>query len=115
MTTCHQTPLCCGPFVVGERPDPLRYVFLDSAGAPIDLTGYVASFCWAEAWGEVGTGPAEVTDPTGGEVTYTWQPAALASPGRFTGQVWVDDSGGRRYASVPVRYNIAAGICEPAA
>ena len=111
MTRCAPDRLCCGPFVAGEIPDPLVYRFLNADGSPKDLTGYTASFCWAERWGAAGGGDASITDAPDGEVTYTWAAGDLATPGRMTGQLWVEQAGGARYASVPIAYDVHAGVC----
>jgi hypothetical protein len=114
---CRPARLCCGPFTAGEVPAPLTYRFLDADGAPLPLDGFQAVFCWAERFDPAAAGqqPAQVTDPDQGEVTYTWSGAELASPGRYTGQLWAWDAS-NRYASVPISFDSYAAVCAaPAA
>jgi hypothetical protein len=106
--SCPPQRLCTGPFVAGEVPDPIVYQFQDAAGAPIDLTGFAAlTWCWAERWGGAQARPAEAVDPAQGTVRYVWGADDLDSPGQFTGHFWATQEGGRRYASVPIRFDVA--------
>jgi hypothetical protein len=113
MTTCAVAPLCCGPFLAGEVPDPIAYRFLQADGSAIDVSGYTVSFCWAERWGGAAARVGQVTDGPAGEVTYTWQPGDLASPGQYTALFWATDpDSAPRYASVPIRFDVAFPACQ---
>jgi hypothetical protein len=112
-TRCPAATVCCGPFTVSEVPDPLLYQFQDAAGAPLDLTGFgTVSWCWAERWGGAQARTAEVTDPAQGLTRYVWAEGDLDSPGQFTGHFWVTQAGGRRYASVPIRFDVRWPACR---
>jgi hypothetical protein len=102
---CRRQTVCLGPFVAGEIPDPLVYEFLDADGNPMDLTGYTASFAYAELWGTPAAVRSAVAD--GSTVTYTWQASDLAVPGRYHGELWTGEADGiPAYASVQLRWNV---------
>jgi hypothetical protein len=93
-----------GTYIVGEKPPPLVYQFLDSSGNPIDIsTGYVADFSVKEADGNAFTGTATITGGTSGQVTYTWTGAEMPTAGRYTAYFWVGN-GTTRLASIPIRF-----------
>lgn len=103
-----------GPYVVGEIPIPLEYQFLDSAGNPINLTGFTAKF----QRGERGmTSPflnavtvnAVVTDAINGKVTYTWVAGDFASPGPYAGMFFVGN-GTNRYASWQINWTTCQSV-----
>lgn len=92
-----------GPYVTGEIPIPLEYQYLDSSGAPLNLTGYTVKF----QRGERGiTAPfinsvtvdAQLTDAVNGKVTYVWTVADFATPGPYVGMFFAGN-GTNRYAS----------------
>jgi BppU N-terminal domain len=111
MTRCAADELCVGPFVAGEVPDPLVYQYQKADGSPLPLDGYSASFCWAERWGPGGQAGASVTDAPQGEVTYTWTGPEVEQPGQYSAQLWVEKAGSPRYASLRIRYQVAAAVC----
>jgi hypothetical protein len=98
-----------GPYVVGEKPPELRYSFLGSDGAPLDLTGYSAKFLIREKYGTAVTLNATVTVPTSGTVAYTWTGAEFPSPGEYSAEFWTGD-GTHRYASVLITFNVRGPI-----
>jgi len=100
-----------GPYVVGEKPSPLEYQFLDSAGAPMNLTGYTAKFVTRPVDDEsaVATYNATVTDPTLGKVTYPWAGTELTTPGMHWAEMWVGNTT-NRYASLRMRYSVRASV-----
>ena len=59
-----------------DRPEPVVYAFLDSAGVAINLTGYTATTRWTGPDGELHTGSATVVTPLSGLVTWTY-PSAI--------------------------------------
>jgi hypothetical protein len=94
------------PYVVGEIPPPLTYQFLDSSGAPIDLSSaYTAEFTWRERDGLPGGGSASVSNPVNGEVTYTWTGLEFATAGRYTAYFWVGNLT-NRLASVEINFTV---------
>jgi hypothetical protein len=104
-----------GPYVVGEIPPPLEYVFLDSSGVPINLTGYTARFQRAEIQGgfvDPITVNATVTDAVNGQVTYTWIAADFPHAGRFGGMFFVGN-GVNRYASWLITWTTCASVDTP--
>jgi BppU N-terminal domain len=109
---CRQAPLCCGPFVAGEIPDPLVYQFQNADGSPIDLQGYQVQFCFAEQWGgQVREANAQTLDAAQGTVTYDWAATDLALPGRYLAMFWAKKAAQRYYASVPIRFDVAFALC----
>lgn len=116
MTTalgCGVQVLCCGPFIAGEIPDPLAYTYLQADGQPIDLQGYQVKFCFAERWmGQMKQGNAQTLDPAGGTVSYGWAATDLALPGRYLGMFWASKANQRSYASLPIRFDVAAALCS---
>jgi hypothetical protein len=61
-----------GPYTSGERPEPLEYSFLDADGAPVNLTGFTATFRLSINGQPGSSNAASVTTPLEGTVTYTW-------------------------------------------
>jgi hypothetical protein len=86
-----------GRFTAGERPAPLRYTFEDATGAPLDLTGYTATFTRAVR-GDFTTAAATIPDPEQGAVEYEWAADDLAAPGLHKGEFFVTN-GTNTYAS----------------
>lgn len=88
-----------GPYVMGEKPPPLEYSFLDSDGAPINLTGYTATLriqrTDAAAYTEM---TATVSAPTQGTVTHTWTGSEFGSAGTYWLEFWAGNTT-NRYAS----------------
>lgn len=89
-----------GPYTLGEKPSPLVYQFLDSAGSPINLTGYSAEFHFQRSdSSSSSTGAAVVSDAANGKVTHTWTGTELSTAGTWWCEFWVGN-GTNRYASV---------------
>lgn len=97
-----------GPYVVGEKPVPLLYTFLDSNGNVIDLTGYTAKFAIHESLGLTsGTLNATVNNPpTAGVVQYTWAGTEFLTPGHYRARFWVGNLA-QRFASVLITFAVA--------
>jgi hypothetical protein len=86
-----------GAFTVGEVPFLLTYQFLDSAGDPIDLTGYTSVFQYGEKFaGQIVNpveNPAGFTSISTGIASYQWDGTEFQNPGLFVGQFWVTSAG----------------------
>jgi hypothetical protein len=103
--------LTIGPYVVGEKPAPLVYQFLDSAGAPINLTGYATPefhFQRTDSSTTV-TGAAVVTDAANGKVSHVWLGTEFTTPGRWWCEFWVGN-GTQRYASKRMEARVRAAV-----
>lgn len=79
-------------FTEGEIPPPLRYVFQDATGTPVELEAAAGAFIYAR-WGE---SPVERTvlvdaDSAAGAVTYSWTVDDMATPGDYSGRFWLGD------------------------
>lgn len=99
-----------GPYVVGEKPVPLVYQFLDSAGAPIDLTGYTATFSYVRCDGGIpATGAATVTSPTAGQVTHAWTGAEFPEPGPYWAEFWAGNTT-NRFCSLRLEYLVRSAV-----
>ncbi len=98
-----------GPYVVGEKPPPLVYTFLDSAGAPIDLTGYAVRFTYRHVDGTATEAAAAVTDAAGGKITYTWTGPEIATPGDHWAEIWAGNTA-NRFCSLRLEYNVRAAV-----
>jgi hypothetical protein len=98
-----------GPYVMGEKPAPLTYQFLDSDGAPINLTGYTAKFSYQEHDGAATVANAAVSSPTDGKVTYTFTGTEFATAGRYRAEFWAGN-GTNRFASVDITFNVAVSV-----
>lgn len=103
------TSLTIGPYVVGERPAPLEYQFLDSAGAPMDLTGYSAEFHVQPRNGTAVVHPAAVTDPATGRVTHTWSGTELVTSGTWWMEFWVGN-GTNRFCSLRLEATVRVPV-----
>jgi hypothetical protein len=103
-----QPSVSIGPYVVGEKPVPLVYTFLDSNGNAMDLTGYAAKFSIHESLGAVSASlNASVNaPPTAGAVQYTWIGTEFPTPGHYRARFWVGNST-QRFASVLITFDVA--------
>jgi hypothetical protein len=100
--------LAIGPYVTGERPAPLTYVFLDSNGDPLDLTGYAATF--RHSTGATSTSSAAtITDAASGEVEYAWTATDMDDSGTHTAEFTVTNAT-NTYTSDRIRFYVRAAI-----
>jgi hypothetical protein len=98
-----------GPYTTGEKPAPLEYQFLDSAGSPMNLTGYTAEFHYQRSDSTATVGAAVVSDATAGKVTHTWTGSELSTPGTWWCQFWVGNTT-NRYASQRLEAVVRAAV-----
>jgi hypothetical protein len=103
------TEVAIGPYVVGEKPPPLEYSFLDSNGAAIDLSGYTAKFVCKEADSAAVTVNATVTTPLSGTVEYVWDGTEFATPGSYRAEFWAGN-GTNRYASLVMTFQVRSPV-----
>jgi hypothetical protein len=112
MSSCAPS-LTIGPYVVGEKPAPLLYQFQDANGTPIDLSGYTAVFIYHERYGVPVEESANVVDPTNGQVQFIWDGDEFPTPGQYQARFWAGN-GTNRFASLLIRYSVAATSPVPA-
>lgn len=99
-----------GPYVVGEKPAPLVYQFLDSAGAPMDLTGYSVEFHYRRSDSPTVTvGAAVLTEPEAGRVSHVWTGSEFSTPGTWWSEFWVGN-GSNRFASARMQAVVRASV-----
>lgn len=103
------TKLEIGPYVVGEKPPPYEYTFLDSDGTAINLTGYSAEFRVQRVDGPVVSGAATITAPTEGKITHTWTGTEFPTPGRYWAE-FVTGNGVNRFNSLRLEFTVRANI-----
>jgi hypothetical protein len=104
-----ETEVAIGPYVVGEKPPPLEYSFLDSNGAAIDLSGYIAKFVCKEADGTVTTYNATVATPLTGTVEYVWTGVEFLTPGHYRAEFWTGNLT-NRYASLVLVFQVRGSV-----
>lgn len=103
-----------GPYVVGEKPAPLEYQFLDSAGTPMNLGAYTAKFSCIERGSGVVTADAAaatVTDAANGKVTHSWVGSEFPTPGRYEAEMWVGNTT-QRFATVLITFTVRAAVAS---
>lgn len=100
------TSVAIGPYVVGEKPPPLRYTFLDSNGVAIDITSYTAKFNVREKYGSSTQYNATVLTPASGIVSYTWTGVEFPTAGEYTAEFWVGNGTTVRYDSILIKFNV---------
>lgn len=109
MTESATQSVQAGPYVVGEKPPPLQYTFLDSTGSPIDLTGYTAKFVVREQYGPATTFTATVVNPSGGVVQYAWSSSEFPTSGSYLSEFWAGN-GVVRYASILIKFDVRTAV-----
>lgn len=99
------------PYVAGEIPLPLSYVFTDSGGAPVDLSAYESVwFSWTEKFGPGHRAAALITNAASGSVMYEWAEGDLDTPGSYRSQFWVEDDHTNRLASADIRFTVETSV-----
>lgn len=97
------------PYVMGEKPAPLVYAFLDASGNPIDVTGWAAEFHIQERFGSPIVLTASIASGASGQVEHVWTGLEFPTPGKYTGQFWVGN-GTFLYASTAIYFHVAAPV-----
>jgi hypothetical protein len=108
-SSCQASPVCIGPYVVGERQPPLVYQFLDSSGVPIDLSAYSVEFIVRERSGSAATYSGSLFNATNGQVQYAWTGSEWPTPGRYVAEFFVGN-GTNRYASLLITFTVRASV-----
>jgi hypothetical protein len=113
MSDCAPGDECIGPFVVGEKPAPILYQFLDEDGAALPITGYAAKFSCREQWGLVTKDGAAATLVSGplGKVEYDWDGTEFPVPGHYLAELWVGN-GTNRFASVLIKFDARSPVAS---
>jgi hypothetical protein len=102
-----------GPFTAGERPPPLVYTYLDADGLAIDLTGMTGWFIFRRGDDAPVVRSAPVTDGPGGEQTFAWVDADLATSGLYRAEMWAGTASGIKLASVVYAYRVREALAVP--
>lgn len=95
-----------GPWTAGEIPAPLSYTF---TGIDLSSPSYAARLNLQRAGGDVEELEAQITDGSGGTVTYTWTDADLATTGMYWVQFWVGN-GTNRFASPTYHFKVEQAV-----
>jgi BppU N-terminal domain len=97
------------PYVIGEKPSPLEYTFLDGGGAIINLTGYTAKFQWQERDGTAQSASATVPTGTDGKVRYTFTGNEFPTAGHYRA-AFIAGNGTNRFESVEINFDVSIGV-----
>src|SRR3954471_13563469 len=97
------------PYVVGEKPSPLEYQFLDSTGAIINLTGFTAKFNYVERDGVAVSAAATIPTGTDGKARYTFTGTEFATAGHYRA-AFIVGNGTNRYESVEINFDVSIGV-----
>lgn len=97
------------PYVVGEKPSPLDYQFLDANGAVLNITGYTAKFIYQERDGVAVTANATVPTGTDGKARYTFTGNEFATAGHYRA-AFVVGNGVNRFESVEINFDVSIGV-----
>jgi BppU N-terminal domain len=102
-----------GPYKAGEIPAPIVVTFKDSAGQPLQLTGYTALWVFQhEEDTPVERTASLYTDGTDGKIVYTWQDGDMALSGNYQAEAWVGNNA-NRFASVTYVYTVEDAVANP--
>lgn len=106
-----------GPYTKGELPQTLVITIKDADDNVIDLSGFTANFVIKPVGGQTvsgqGAGAATIPTPLSGITNYPWVLADVGTIGTFRAQMWVNDSGGNRFASDIFQYDVDAPTDQP--
>ena len=99
-----------GDLVVGEKPAPVQYQFLDSNGAPIDLTGYTVKIIVRERDASVGNQfNGVLANAAAGIAQYTFTGAEYPTPGHYMAEFWAGNLT-QRFASYIITFRVRASL-----
>lgn len=96
-----------GPYVVGEKPQPLVYTYVSTdTGLPIDISAWTAKYSYREEDSATSTlANATVVNGPGGQVSYTWTGAEFPTSGHYLTEFWVGNST-NRFASILIEFDV---------
>jgi hypothetical protein len=97
------------PYIIGEKPSPLEYQFLDSNGTPLVITGWTAKFNYKENDGAATSASATISDGPNGKARYTFTGNEFTTAGHYRAEFWVGN-GTNRYASVDIIFSVAVPV-----
>lgn len=97
------------PYVIGEKPSPLEYQFLDSNGSPLVITGFTAKFNYKENDGAAVTAAATISDGPNGKARYTFTGTEFATAGHYRA-AFIVGNGTNRYESVEINFDVSIGV-----
>ena len=97
------------PYVIGEKPSPLDYQFLDASGTVLNITGFTAKFQWQERDGSPQSANASVPTGTDGKARYTFTGNEFATAGHYRA-AFVVGNGVNRFESVPIFFDVSVGV-----
>jgi len=97
------------PYVLGEKPSPLDYVFLDANGAVINLTGFTAKFQWQERDGVASSAAATIPTGSDGRARYTFTGNEFTTAGHYRA-AFIVGNGTNRYESVEINFDVSVGV-----
>lgn len=102
-----------GKYAAGEIPPAVQHQYLDTAGDPLDISGFTATAFIESSPTNTGLGDGSISivDAPNGIVQYVWDEDDMANPGGYRLQLWVENGAGtQRYASDIFSYQVYDGV-----
>jgi hypothetical protein len=97
------------PFVIGEKPSPLDYRFLDANGTPINITGFTVKFNYQEHDGVAVSANGSVADGPDGKARYIFTGNEFTTAGHYRAEFWAGNAT-NRYASVEINFDVSVPV-----
>lgn len=99
------------PYVMGEKPSPLIYQFLDANGVAINITAWTVKFNYQERDGVAvtGAGVTSISDGPNGKAMYTFSGAEFTTAGHYRA-AFIVGNGTNRYESVEINFDVSVGV-----
>lgn len=97
------------PYVIGEKPSPLEYQFLDADGAAINIAGFTAKFNYQEQDGVAVSANAVISDGVNGKARYVFTGNEFATAGNYRA-AFIVGNGTNRYESVEINFDVSIGV-----
>jgi hypothetical protein len=97
------------PYVIGEKPSPLEYQFLDANGTVINITGFTAKFNYQEHDGIAVSANASIPTGIDGKARYTFTGNEFATAGHYRA-AFIVGNGTNRYESVEINFDVSIGV-----